>query len=157
MRMVDVEAARAAVALALPAVELAMRDPAAGDSGCLHIVVMDPLAVSECPFEQAILHEHSINRAAWDADYAHFARAKARLAWRTGMDSHRVQTLEPQRLQSGDTLLWGSVCMDGIVVAASGMQPWYDEAISGIVACCLRAIAKGRAAAAVRDGPFLSV
>jgi len=29
-------------------------------------------------------------------------------------------------------------------------------AVALAVACCLRAIAKGRATAAVRDGPFLS-
>ncbi len=155
MRMVDVDAARAAVALALPAVEFALRDPAAGDSGCLHIVVMDPLAPPDCTFEQAILHEHSINRDGWDADYTRFARAKAYVSWRTGMDSHRVQASMPQRLQPGDTLLWGSVCMDGIVVAVSGLHPWYDEAIAGMVACWLRAMAKGRAAAAARNGPFL--
>ena len=155
MRMVDVDAARAAVALALPVVELAMPDPAVGDSGCLHIVVMDPLAPPDCAFEQAILHEHSINREGWDADYARFARAKAHVSWRNGMDSHRVQASMPQRLQPGDTLLWGSVCMDGIVVAVSGLHPWYDEAIAGMVACWLRAMAKGRAAAAARNGPFL--
>lgn len=155
MRMIDEDAARAAVSLALPAIELAMRDPAAGDSGCLHIVVMDPLAPPPVAFERAILHEHSINRARWDADYAAFARAKARLSWRTGADSQRVQTGMPHRLEPGDTLLWGSVCLDGIVVAVSGMQPWYDEALAGVVACCLRGIVKGRAAAAARAAPFL--
>lgn len=48
------------------------------------------------------------------------------------------------------------VCMESIVVAVSGMQPWYDEALAGVVACFLRAIAQGRAATAAREGPFLT-
>jgi len=155
MRMIDEDAARAAVGLALPAIAQAMRDPAAGDSGCLHIVVLDPLAPHDGGFERAILHEHSINRERWDADYAAFARAKAQLSWRTGMDSHRVQALAPHRLEPGDTLLWGSVCLDGIVVAVSGMQAWYDEALALTVAAFLRALAKGRAVRAAGDGLFL--
>jgi len=155
MRMIDEDAARAAVELALPAIERAMRDPSAGDSGCLHIVVMDPLAAQGGEFERAILYEYSINRAQWDADYAAFARAKARVSWRTGRASHEVLSLTPHRLEPGDTLLWGSVCLDGIVVAVSGMQPWYDEALAGMVACAARAIAKGRAVLAARAGAFL--
>jgi hypothetical protein len=157
MPIIDEEAAQAAIHLALPTIARAMGDPAAGDSGCLHIVVMDPNAgPAASEFEHAILYEHSINRANWDADYVHFARAKALVSWRAGMDSHAVQTLRPHLLMPGDTLLWGSVCLDGLVVAVSGMQPWYDEALAGIVACCLRAVSKGRAAEAARKGLFLT-
>ena len=94
-------------------------------------------------------------RAAVELVLPAFARAKARVSWRTGRDSHDVLTPAPHRLEPGDTLLWGSVCVDGIVVAVSGMQPWYDEALAGMVACGLRAIAKARAVAAVRAGLFL--
>ena len=83
MHIIDEAVARRAIHLALPTIACAMTDPAAGDSGCLHIVVMDPLA------------------------------------------------------------------------APSGMQPWFDEALAGVVACCLRASAKARAVEAARAGPFL--
>jgi hypothetical protein len=156
MPIIDEEAAQAAIHLALPTIARAMGDPAAGDSGCLHIVVMNPrLPAASSPFEQAVLYEHSINRPSWDADYARFARAKALISWRAGMDGHAVQTLRPHLLEPGDTLLWGSVCLDGLVVAVSGMQPWYDEALAGIVACCLRAVAKARAVEAGRRGLFI--
>jgi hypothetical protein len=156
MRIVDQDAAQAAVDLALPTISRAMTDPAAGDSGCLHIVVMDPLALpGSGGFEVAVLYEHSVNRENWDADYAGFARAKAELSWRTRLDSHAVQALHPQLLAPGDTLLWGGVCLDGLVIAVSGMQPWYDEALAGVIACCLRAIAKAKARAAAEKGPFL--
>ena len=157
MPIVDEDAARAAIGLALPTIAHAMTDTAAGDSGCLHIVVMNPHASPATTlFEQAILHEHSINRPSWDADYARFARAKALVSWRNQMDSHAVQALRPYLLEPGQTLLWGSVCLDGLVVAVSGMQPWFDEALAGVVACCLRAVAKARAVQAGNAGAFVA-
>lgn len=132
-----------AVSMSLPMIEAAIQDQAVCGSGCLHIVIMDPARnPANSAFHDAILHEHSIgDRTRWDADYAGFARAKARVAWRTGMDGHMVQELRPYMLIAGDTILWGSITLDGIVVSASGAHPWYDEAFAGTVAMCLRAIA----------------
>ena len=42
------------------------------------------------------------------------------------------------------------------VPRVSGLEPWYDEAIAGVVACCLRAVAKARARSA-GEWPFLPV
>src|SRR5690606_8060378 len=133
------EKAEAAVRMTLPMISEAMKNPAVGDSGFFYLVVMNPLArPGTCTFEQAILYEHSIgDRAKWDADYAGFARAKAKVAWESGIDSHAVQALRPWMLNSGDTTLWGSVVVDGIVVAGSGLQAWYDEAFAGAVAMCI--------------------
>jgi hypothetical protein len=78
------------------------------------------------------------------------------VSWRAGMDSHVVQTLQPHRLAPGDTLLWGGVCLDGIVVAASGLHAWYDEAFAGTVALCLRAVAKARWEEARKKGLFIA-
>ena len=146
-RFVDRALAAEAVAMALPLFEAAMRHPEYGDSGFLHIVVMDPSATAaETAFEDAILYEHSIgDRARWDADYAGFARAKARLSWRFQEDSAVIQKLRPHALRDDDTLLWGSIALDGIVVGVSGAFPWFDEAYSGVVAMCVRALAKQRA------------
>ncbi|GAA5236941.1 hypothetical protein FOZ76_18080 [Verticiella sediminum] len=153
--LADPHAAREAVEMALPLMERAIQDVRVGQSGFLYIVVMNPLA---CPqqhaFEAAILYEHALgDQGAWDADYAGFARAKALVHWRTGMDSHAVQTRAPHLLAPGDTTLWGSAELDGIVVAVSGANAWYDEAFAGIVAHCLRAVARGRKAAS--DALFL--
>jgi hypothetical protein len=142
--LIDRHAAEKAVGLALPMIHEAMKLKEVGESGFLYIVVMDPLrAPSNSTFEEAILYEHAVgDRSKWDADYAGFARAKARVAWRTGMDSHLVQELRPYLLEAGDTVLWGSAIVDGITVAVSGANPWYDEAFAGTVAMCLRAVAK---------------
>jgi hypothetical protein len=126
---IDRGLAERAVAMALPLIETAMRDPSFGDSGFLHIVVMDPDAsAGERPFEQSILHEHSVgDRSKWDADYAAFARGKARESWTRRADNPK-----------------GAVCVDGIVVGASGAFEPFDQAYAGAVAMCLRALARHR-------------
>ena len=126
---IDRAAARRAVAMALPLIEAAMRDPSFGDSGFLHLVVMDPHASpGETHFEDAILHEHSVGeRSKWDADYAAFARGKARESWTARADNPK-----------------GAVCLDGIVVGASGAFEPFDQAYAGTVAMCLRALSRHR-------------
>lgn len=139
-----VEAARRAVGLVAPMIDAAREDRSVVGSGFLYLVVMNPgLTPAEARFEQAILYEQAFgDEERWDADYRRFAREKARLAWLNGMDAHQLQALAPHRLKRGDSLLWGSVCLDGIVVGASGAFPWYDEVFAGAVALALRAIAK---------------
>ncbi len=146
-RFADAHAAREAVSLALPSIESALRNPAVSGLGVLHLVLLDPAAsCGTCSYEDAVLHEQSVGeRSRWDVDYAAYAHAKARLSWRHGMDSRRLQLLQPQRLEEGESLLWGGVWLDGIVVAASGAQPFWDEAFALAVAGHLRALAFERA------------
>jgi hypothetical protein len=107
-------------------------------------------------FSDAILYEHAVgDRAKWDADYGAFARAKAKLAWRTGMDADIVQQRNPHLLTQGDTVLGGAVVRDGIVVGVSGADPWYDEAFAGAIALCLRALAKKNLAVERKKNLFL--
>jgi hypothetical protein len=138
------DAAERAVNMALPMIRTAIDDKSAGESGFFYLVVMKPgSSPASSSFEDAILYEHAVGeRERWDADYRGFALAKARIAWRTGIDSHIVQEQHPYLLEAGDTVLWGSVAIDGIVVAASGADAWYDEAFAGAVALCMRAQAK---------------
>jgi hypothetical protein len=154
---IDRNAAEQAVQMSLPLIIEAMKLKEVGESGFLYLVIMDPLRTPHnSSFEEAILYEYAIgDRSKWDADYAGFSRAKAQVAWRTGQDGHAVQELYPHLLTAGDTVLWGSVVMDGIVVSSSGANPWYDEAFAGTVALCLRAIAKGGIAAARTNSLFL--
>lgn len=138
------ETARLAVSLVTPLIEAALLDPRVVGSGFFYLVVMDPgLTPSNAVFEDAILFEQSFgDETAWDADYRSFARDKARLSWCHGIDAHRLQTDQPYRLRNGDSLLWGSVCLEGIVVGASGAFPWFDEMLAGSVALAIRALAK---------------
>jgi hypothetical protein len=149
----DAAAARQAIDIALPMIEAALRDPAVCGSGFLVIVVLDPgMGPTQGTLDQAVLLEHCIgDRHRWDADYGAFARAKAAVAWTHGMDSCVVQGTRAHLLRDGDTLLWGSVCLDGIVVGVSGAHPWWDEAFATAVASNLRAIAKARHAQALQQ------
>jgi hypothetical protein len=154
--LLDQVAVRRVIGRARSIFENVANDRCVNQSGVLHLVIMDPsISPADGTFEQAILHEESfgLDVSEWDADYAEFARAKARLSWRTGRESHLLQTAQPFRLVRGDTALWGSVVLDGLVVAVSGAEPAYDEALSGVVAMLLRAEAKmARAALTV---PFV--
>ncbi len=148
--LVDEEAAREAVDLALPSIAGALQREGVSGEKVLHLVVMNPAArPGDVSFEDAILYEYSVgDPATWQADYRSFARAKAALAWRSGCDTHVLQELRPHLLQQSDSLLWGSVCRDGLVVGASGAHAWFDEAFANAVAGFLMAIAQERARAA---------
>lgn len=141
--------AEQALALVMPSIEAALRNPTVGESGILYIVIMNPaLRPWEATFEEAILLEHAVgDRNSWDADYAAYALAKARTTWCLGRDTHALGEVSPHLLRPGDAGVWGSAVVDGIVVATSGANPWYDEAFSGAIAYALRAVAKGRAQA----------
>jgi len=69
----------------------------------------------------------------WEYQYDEIARAKARLSARTGMNSREVLLLHPELLQPGDIKWWGSVVNSSIIVAASGLESWEDEAICKVV------------------------
>lgn len=138
------ECARRAIRLATPMIEEALADRSIVGSGFLYLVVMNPaLTPAVASFEQAILYEHAFgDPALWDADYAGFARMKAQLSWSLGRDTHLLQHELPHLLRTGDTVLVGGVCLDGLVVAASGAFPAYDEIFAGTVAFCLRGLAR---------------
>lgn len=142
-------AAAHAIELALPLLEHARTTPEIGESGFLYVVILDPTRPwGSCSFDDAVLYEHAVgNREEWDADYAGFARDKARISWRTGLDSHAARYLQPHRLRSDDSGLWGSVCIDGITVAVSGANPWFDEALAATVAYWFKAVTKAHALA----------
>lgn len=154
----DADAARRAIAMALPMIEASMSDPEVCGSGFLYIVVMDPgLRPADADFAQAVLVEHAIgDRTRWDADYAGFARAKARLSWQHERNSHEVQSSRTHCLRRGDSVLWGSAWLDGIVVGVSGAHPWFDEAFATAIAANLRAIAKQRHADALSAGHWVA-
>jgi hypothetical protein len=142
-RFLTPQLAQQAARAVQPAIESQLQRQEVSGLGVLHLVVLDP-AVSPWEPEAAprSLYEHSIgDRGRWDVDYADYARRKAALSWRHRMDSRRLQLLEPHRLSGDDALLWGGVYLDGIVVAASGAFPIWDECFSMMLAVQMRALA----------------
>jgi len=141
------ELAAQAVRLARPAIESAMTSQEAGDSGFLHVVVMNPLVAPGTDFESSILYEQSFgDRSHWDADYAAYARAKARMSWRTGLPGHRVCETAPHLLLPNEQPLWGSAVVEGVTVGVSGAFPWFDEAFAAVIAHFYIACAKAKRA-----------
>ncbi|MBW8848072.1 MAG: hypothetical protein JF607_24275 [Burkholderiales bacterium] len=140
-RFLTADTAKAALAALVPAIAAQLAVPEVSGLGVLHVVVLDPAqAFGDGATEPRILYEHSIgDRDRWDVDYADYALRKARLAWRHRMDGRRLLMLEPHRLLADDSTLWGSVWLDGLVVAASGAFPVWDECFSLMVAAQLRA------------------
>jgi hypothetical protein len=138
-RFLTADTVSAALQALTPAIRAQLASPEVSGLGVLHLVVLEPLPPELAPVPR-ILHEHSIgDRDRWDVDYADYARRKAWLSWRHRMDSRRLQLLEPHRLLADDPLLWGGVWLDGLVVAASGAFPIWDECFSLMVAAQLRA------------------
>ena len=125
------QAREAFEAFVIPGIQLAMRNGHVNRKH-LHVVVLNPCVPFAEGVDLPILFEHSIgkrsNWAEWDGkSFDDFARAKATMSWRTGKSSREVVLTMPQMLISGDTSLWGSAVIDGVICGVSGVQPYFDE------------------------------
>lgn len=85
------------------------------------------------PLQAVSLYEQSVgDPKEWAHPYDNIAKCKALQLW-TDRNDDRTMPI-PHLLFSGDTPYWGGVKRRGIVVTCSGVQPWFDKMISGIVA-----------------------
>jgi len=114
-----------------PMLDRLLADAAVSGEHAMHLVVMDPDADPSKAFDDAILVERSFGDAAtWQADYASYARAKTRLAWRERMSLRTLFAEHPERLRDDDIRVEGAVRIGRWIVGASGAQAWYDHAIA---------------------------
>ena len=79
-------------------------------------------------------------RSEWEHAYDDIADGKLAISARTGLSSREVQLMRPELLEEDDVMFWGSVVVGNIVVACSGVQPWFDEAIAYALAYLCRAL-----------------
>jgi hypothetical protein len=79
------------------------------------------------------------DRKEWEHPYNEVAMCKALQLW-TDRNDDRTYPI-PHLLFPGDTPFWGGVKRRGIVVCCSGVQPWFDKMISGLVADIMVALA----------------
>lgn len=92
------------------------------------------------PLTPVSLYEESVgNPSEWTAKFNDIARCKALQLW-TDRNDDRTGVV-PHLLFSGDTVYWGGVKRRGIVVTCSGVQPWFDKMIAGMVADAIVALA----------------
>lgn len=90
--------------------------------------------------EPSCLYEYSEGRKdQWSAKYDDIARCKALQLWHDRNDDRT--DIMPHLLFPGDTPFWGGVKRHGIVVTCSGVQPYFDKMISGMVADMLIGLA----------------
>ena len=86
------------------------------------------------------LYQKSVgNKDQWEHPYDEIAMCKALQLWTDRNDDRTAPV--PHLLFSGDTPFWGGVKRRGVVVCCSGVQPWFDKMISGLVADILVALA----------------
>lgn len=78
------------------------------------------------------LCEWSMSKEKWNYRLDEIARCKAPQLWHGRNDGHT--TIMPHLLFPGDTPFWGGVRRDSIVVTCSGLEPWFDWMVAGMVA-----------------------
>lgn len=93
-----------------------------------------------------------------EADFQAWARGKALVSLLTGLPSARVQQHYPHLYLPGLILWDGSTVRDGLVVAFSGAEGWFDEMFSewlasAIVGLCRHAVHKP--GGALSQGPWV--
>ena len=133
---------------AVKAALLIMQNPPLKDmfkrQACHIVIIVPEMEVEgrEYPnftIRPCLLLEISIDVGSWSADYKGIAQCKALQLWH-GRNDTRTD-IRPQLMFPGDAPYWGGVKRHGIVVACSGVQPWLDQMISGMVADICKALA----------------
>lgn len=116
----------------------------------LHIVVLVPGMTDhvaedypdwpDYPLKPVLLYEESRGtKSEFAYPFDEIARCKALQLW-TDRNDDRTDIV-PHLLFRGDTPFWGGVKRRGIVVACSGLDPWVDKLVSGMVADIIVALA----------------
>lgn len=132
------EIAEAAFEIIKPSVQKLLKERAVRED--MHIVVMNPtIKPWEGSFEDAVLAEFSTtDKSGWANTYDVFALGKAKQAWRDGRDNVSKHLLSPATLKDGDVAFYGSFDYEGVIVAASGVEAWFDQLVSGWMALTIQ-------------------
>lgn len=124
-----------------PSIEKLLKEEAKRED--MHIVVMNPtMKPWEATFEEAILLEISVtDRNKWENPYDEMALGKAKQAWRDGRSNVEKHLMSPATLKDGDVAFYGSFEYQGVIVAASGVEGWFDQLVSGWMALTIQQLA----------------
>lgn len=94
------------------------------------------------PIRPHLLHEQSVGeKDEWEYPFDEIARCKALQLWQ-GRNNDGQTDSNAHLLFPNDTPYWGGVYRHGFVVAFSGVQPWFDQMISGMTADMLKAVGR---------------
>ena len=137
------ELAEQALALALPTIEALMKTHTS--RRLMDVVMLGPngeILLDRCIGPDADRPEFAELRQ----DFAAIARSKAAIHYRTGRPSREVHDRAPHLLLVGDTVYGGSAAYEGLIVAGSGVQDYFDETIAAILAATFWGLIKARQA-----------
>lgn len=136
--MNHIEISKRAFEILKPSIKSLLKEEARRED--MHIVVMNPtIKPWEATFEEAVLIEFSLtNRDSWENPYDVMALGKAKQAWRDGQSNVEKHLLAPATLKDGDVAFYGSFAYQGVIVAASGVEGWFDQLISGWMALTIQ-------------------
>ena len=132
---VDQRMARQALELAKPTIVALLATMAKRQD--LHVVI----GLIGVNGEGAILVQESFGDfGAWEHDYEPIAKGKFYLSARTGLPSRLVQADHPFLLGVESVVHGGSVVEDEVVVACSGVESYFDEAVAGVILAILKGL-----------------
>ncbi|MBI4175509.1 hypothetical protein HY523_02735 [Candidatus Berkelbacteria bacterium] len=136
------ERTQEAIQLIRPAINVAMERKVFKRKH-LHVVILDPAVPYGSEIHLPILCEEQWGDPRdWEHDYQKIAHDKAFLSWKHRLSTEQLQLMAPYLCEGHDTLYWGSVCDEGIVVAASGLQQWFDQMVARIIAAACKALCR---------------
>lgn len=131
-----------AVSLVLPAIENVLTTIAKRRDGFLAVANPhgsrdnDPSFIFELCFGDS---------ATWEHPFDEIAKGKARVSWRTGLNTRRIAVEEPYLYYTGDTKFVGGVAWGPsgrLVVVYSGAEDYLDELICNMVAASIQALSR---------------
>ncbi len=108
-----------------------------------HFIILDPASKRwevEEDTASAILLEGFLGSNDKKHDYRKIALSKAMQAWRVEMPNAFIQSFAPALIEEGDTPYAGSFVYNGLVVAVSGLQPYFDGLVSMWIACTIQQV-----------------
>lgn len=107
----------------------------------LAIRVLNP----DSPDHPVVLYELDLgNTSEWEYDYGDIAMRKANLCLREKCDTEVVKIQRPFRYRVDDPPFLGGVYVEGLVVACSGVEGYFDQMFAQWIAAGCRAIATHR-------------
>lgn len=131
--------ARQAIELVLPVLAL-MTEQGIVKRRDMHIVVLDPTHTGRFE-DSAILCEHQVGDVRkWEHSYDAIALKKAKMSFEHRLPSQVIVEQVPYLLEGGDTKYFGNACQDGLIVAASGVEPWFDQMVSEMIVAVIRGL-----------------
>ena len=139
---------------------LVMELIAYGSRRAVHIVILDPRKQYAPGVDLPVLFEGTIGEQdskVWERPFDEIARAKARVCWRTGMSSRTVGECAPYLYEPGDTKFPGGVVCDKLIVAVSGLEWQFDEAVAHSVIGLFWAGVRAAREAAMLNGNQIAV